>query len=393
MQYAPIALFTYNRAEHTKQAVESLLKNKETKDSDLFIFSDGPKNEKAKRGVEVNRSFIRSLKDANDNGNLNLNGKGKGFSFSQSRDAENQGSIVSLNNNLAKNELSQDNISILSGNSQSASLRKEQSASEDATQSTSPSLNREGRGESCFKSITIIEREKNWGLANSLIAGITEIVNKYGRVIVVEDDLILSPYFLKFMNEALEKYKDEDRVASISAFLNPIDCEAPETFFLRYFACWGWATWKRGWDLLINDDRELLRRLRWKKNDFNIGGTGPFYGILYCDKIGLNDSWAVRFYASQFLAGKLQLFPGKTMAIQTGTDGSGTHGITIQHTFDSMRLCMEPIHLGDIAIEENKEMYDAFARFYTKGNTEGRLKRVYSKIKSFFRSLLGLDYK
>ena len=315
MSYAPIALFTYNRAEHTKQAVESLLKNKEAKDSDLFIFSDGPKNEKSIKGVEENRAYIKTLKNGNVNGNGN------------------------------------------------------------------------------FRSVTIIEREKNWGLANSLIAGITEIVNIYGRVIVVEDDLILSPYFLQFMNEALEKYKDEDKVASVSAFLNPIDCEAPETFFLRYFACWGWATWKRGWDILINDDRVLLKRLRWKKNDFNIGGTGPFYGILYCDKIGLNDSWAVRFYASQFLAGKLQLFPGKTMAIQTGTDGSGTHGITIQHTFDSMRLCMEPIRLGDIAIEENKEMYDAFARFYAKGNTENRLKPIYGKMKSFFRSLLGLDYK
>ena len=380
MQYAPIALFTYNRADHTRQAVESLLKNAEAKHSDLFIFSDGPKNDKAKKGVEENREYIRSLKNEND------------LEISQSRDTENAHSSVSLVNYHKENKFSQDNSSIPSDDSQSASLRKEPSASDDATQSNTPSLNREGRGES-FKSVTIIEREKNWGLANSLIAGITEIVNKYGRVIVVEDDLIFSPYFLQFMNDALEKYKDEDRVASISAFLNPIDCKAPETFFLRYFACWGWATWKRGWDILINDDRVLLKRLRWKKNDFNIGGTGPFYGILYCDKIGLNDSWAVRFYASQFLAGKLQLFPGRTMAIQTGTDGSGTHGIKVQHTFDSMQLCMEPIRLGDIAIEENKEMYEAFARFYAKGNTERGIKHICGAIKSFIRSLLGLDYK
>lgn len=313
MQYAPIALFTYNRADHTKQAVESLLKNAEAKDSDMFIFSDGPKNEKAKKGVEENRKYIKTLKD----GNGNVNGN--------------------------------------------------------------------------FRSVTIIEREKNWGLANSLIAGITEIVNKYGRVIVVEDDLILSPYFLQFMNEALEKYKDEDRVASISAFLNPIDCEAPETFFLRYFACWGWATWKRGWDILINDDRVLLKRLRWKKNDFNIGGTGPFYGILYCDKVGLNDSWAVRFYASQFLAGKLQLFPGKTMAIQTGTDGSGTHGVTVNHTFDTMQLCTEPIRMENIAIEENKEMYVAFARFYGKGQKR-TVRTEWERFKSFIRRLIGIDY-
>ena len=306
MQYAPITLFTYSRADHTKSAVESLLKNKEAAESDLFIFSDGPKTEEKRKAVEENRKYIHTITG--------------------------------------------------------------------------------------FKSVHIVEHEKNQGLANSLIAGITEIVNQYGRVIVVEDDLILSPYFLQFMNEALEKYKDEDRVASISAFLNPIDCEAPDTFFLRYFACWGWATWKRGWDILINDDRVLLKQLRWKKNDFNIGGTGPFYGILYCDKIGLNDSWAVRFYASQFLAGKLQLFPGRSMAIQTGTDGSGTHGTDADHKYDKMRLSMRPIHIGEIDVEESKEMYDAFSRFYGQGQKK-TFKTELARFKSFIRRLIGIDYR
>ena len=307
MIYAPITLFTYNRPEHTRKAVESLLKNAEAKESDLFIFSDGPKTEEKRAAVEENRKYIHTIDG--------------------------------------------------------------------------------------FKSVTIIEREKNWGLANSLIAGITEIVNQYGRVIVVEDDLILSPYFLQYMNEALEKYKDDERVASISAFLNPIDCKAPETFFLRYFACWGWATWKRGWDLLINDDRELLRRLRWKKNDFNIGGTGPFYGILLCDKIGLNSSWAVRFYASQFLAGKLQLFPGKTLTVQTGTDGSGTHGKGINKVFNSMRLCMRPIQLHEIPVEEDREMYEAFARFYGVNKDRKIFRDNFDKLKSVVRRIFGLDYR
>ena len=306
MQYAPITLFTYSRADHTKSAVESLLKNKEAAESDLFIFSDGPKTEEKRKAVEENRKYIHTITG--------------------------------------------------------------------------------------FKSVHIVEHEKNQGLANSLIAGITEIVNQYGRVIVVEDDLILSPYFLQFMNEALEKYKDEDRVASISAFLNPIDCEAPDTFFLRYFACWGWATWKRGWDILINDDRVLLKQLRWKKNDFNIGGTGPFYGILYCDKIGLNDSWAVRFYASQFLAGKLQLFPGRSMAIQTGTDSRGTHGTDADHKYDKMRLSIRPIHIGEIDVEESKEMYDAFSRFYGQGQKK-TFKTELARFKSFIRRLIGIDYR
>lgn len=306
-EYAPIALFTYSRADHTRAAVESLLKNKEAAESDLYIFSDGPKTEEKHQAVEENRKYIHAITG--------------------------------------------------------------------------------------FKSIHIIEREKNWGLANSLIAGITDVVNQYGRVIVVEDDLILSPYFLQFMNEALEKYKDDGRVASISAFLNPIDCEAPETFFLRYFACWGWATWERGWKLLNLDTRDLLRQMRWKKNDFNIGGTGAFYEMLYCQKVGLVDSWAVRFYASQFLAGKLQLFPGHSLAIQSGMDGSGTHSGDGASPFHNMQLASSPIYLGDIPVEESREMYEAYARFYKGNRNFCSLRRYYNRCKSFIRRLLGIDYK
>lgn len=310
MTYAPIALFTYNRADHTQKAVESLLQNAEAKDSELFIFSDGPKNEKAVEGVMNNREYIHEVKEL------------EGIAF---------------------------------------------------------------------KTVTIIEREKNWGLADNLIAGITELTNKYGRVIVVEDDLIVSPFFLKYMNDALEKYKDEYRVASIAAFLNPVDGDVPNTFFLRYFACWGWATWKRGWDLFVNDDRELLKQLRWKKNDFNIGGTGPFYGILYCDKVGLNNSWAIRFYASQFLAGKLQLFPGRTMAIQSGMDGTGTHS-GFSSVYDNMKLSLEPIELEDVLVEENRDMYRKFSEFYGKGQ-KNTLGTKFSRFKSFVRRLFGIDYK
>jgi len=304
MQYAPIALFTYNRAAHTRQAVESLLQNEEARGSDLYIFSDGPKTPKKAEGVRLNREYIHTVKG--------------------------------------------------------------------------------------FKSVTIIEREKNWGLANSLIAGITELTGKFGRVIVVEDDLVVSPYFLKFMNDGLNKYQDDNRVSAISAFLNPINSKAPETFFLRYFACWGWATWKRAWDLLNTDAKELLRQMRWKKDNFNIGGTGPFYGHLYCHKVGLVDSWAVRFYASSFLADKLVLFPGHTMAIQSGMDGSGIHS-GICDTFSNMELSDSPISVGDIPVAENREMYDAFSNFYGQEVNRRSARYQYGRIKSFIRRLLNID--
>jgi len=383
MNYAPIALFTYNRADHTKQAVESLLKNAEAKYSDLFIFSDGPKNDKAVEGVKANRTYIRSLKEWND------------IEISQSRDTENAHSSVSLVNYHKENKFSQDNSSIPSDDSQSASLRKEPSASDDATQSNTPSLNREGRGES-FKSVTIIEREKNWGLANSLIAGITEIVNKYGRVIVVEDDLILSPYFLRFMNEALEKYKDDDRVGAISAYMPVINEVIPNAFFLHYFHCWGWATWKCSWDMLNTDVNDLLKKIRWKTKKFNMDGAMENYGMLYCQKKGIVDSWYIQFYASLFLKDKLVLFPKHSLVRNIGLDRSGVHSShseeTVQQEHINVYPSTEPINLVEIPIKEDEKAYKAYRNVYKKNNSLAQSIMLYiRRIKSFVRRVLGID--
>lgn len=328
MNYAPIALFTYNRPDHTQQAVESLLTNAEAKYSDLYIFSDGPKNDKAIEGVKENREYIRSLKAANDDVN-------------------------------------------------------------------SPSLNREGR-EGSFHSVTIIERDKNWGLANSLIAGITEVVNKYGKVIVVEDDLILSPYFLQFMNDALEKYKYEDKVGAITAYCPIKDDTLPETFFLRYFHCWGWATWKRGWDLMNLDTKYLLRKMRWKTKKFNLEGGMNNYGMLYCQKVGLVDSWFIRLYASFFLAEKLTLFPGHSLVSNHGLDGSGTHsGKSTKGSGDDgigASILNAPITLKDIPIQEDTQAYRLISETLVALHPKvGLLTRKYGWFKSFIRRLFYID--
>ena len=311
MQYAPIALFTYNRPDKTKRVIESLMQNAEAKDSDLFIFSDGPKNEKAVEGVKANREYLQAFKDS-----LHL---------------------------------------------------------------------REGWG----GSITIIEREKNWGLANSLIAGITEVVNKYGKVIVVEDDLVLSPYFLKFMNDGLEKYKDEEKVGAISAYVYPSENNYPENFFLRYFLCWGWATWKRSWDLLETDSRVLLRKMRFKKNEFDVGGNAGAYGNLYCTKVGIVDSWWVRIYASWFLANKLTLYPGSSLVSNGGDDGSGTHSTTYRETSPTdIDVSMHPVILTDVRVEENGVAYHNYQTYFDKKAGKGSF---FINLKSFVRRLLYID--
>lgn len=175
--------------------------------------------------------------------------------------------------------------------------------------------------------VEIHESSFNKGLAASVIEGVSDAVQRFGRVIVLEDDLECAPFFLRFMNNALEVYKNENRVAGISGYIYPIEGELPETFFLRGADCWGWATWKRGWDLFRSDGAELLREIvsRGLESEFDFDCSYPYTRMLQDQVDGKNDSWAIRWYASAFLAGKYSLYPGRSLVQNIGIDGSGTH--------------------------------------------------------------------
>ncbi len=152
----------------------------------------------------------------------------------------------------------------------------------------------------------------------------TEVLDRYQKVIVLEDDLVISPHFLQFMNEALDLYKKEDNVISITAYIYPVEGPLPETFFLRGADCWGWATWKRGWNLFQADGLALLKKLEEQKleRDFDFDGAYPYTQMLKDQISGKNNSWAVRWYASAFLAGKLTLYPGEVNTLKKGTKSS-----------------------------------------------------------------------
>mgnify|MGYP002627338674 CR=1 FL=1 len=120
-----------------------------------------------------------------------------------------------------------------------------------------------------FASVKIFAQEKNIGLANSIINGITKIINEFGRAIIVEDDIITSPYFLTYMNDALELYKDDEQVYNVDAWLCPVEKEnMPQSFFMTVPEIWGWGTWKRAWKdfgAMLNVDKsgkELLRKIQ-----------------------------------------------------------------------------------------------------------------------------------
>jgi hypothetical protein len=172
------------------------------------------------------------------------------------------------------------------------------------------------KNENRFKSVSVIEQKSNKGLANSIIDGVTEVVNKYGKLIVLEDDLITSPYFLKFMNDALDIYFEDEKVISIGScnyFAN--DEKISSTLFMPVVDCLGWATWQNRWQLFEPDSEKLLREIQENNiaQKFNLYGCFNFTGMLKQQIDGKVNSWAIRWTATSFLHNKLTLYPNPSL--------------------------------------------------------------------------------
>ncbi len=192
----------------------------------------------------------------------------------------------------------------------------------------------------------------NQGLARSIISGVSDAVARFGRVIVVEDDLLVSPHFLRYMNDGLSLYENDAKVASIHAYLYPTQDPMPETFFLRGANCWGWATWARAWAVFNENGMELANALKQRQlvRKFDLDGSYPYFRMLLRQIAGKNSSWAVRWHASAFLADMLTLYPGRTLVENIGMDGSGEH---CRQSIPVLPLTTTPILIARIPIEEN----------------------------------------
>lgn len=233
-----------------------------------------------------------------------------------------------------------------------------------------------------FASVRIIEREENMGLARSIIDGVSTQVTRFGRVIVLEDDLIVAPHFLSFMNDALETYRDEPRVGHIQACDFTHDPSLPDTFLIRWTGSWGWGTWERAWRFFNPDGRQLLGELQDRRltRRFDFGGAYGFTRMLRRQIEGKNNSWAIRWNASLFLADVLSLNVGRSLVRNTGFDGSGTH-CGNDGLYDSM-LWLDPLPVEKITpLVENEEARQAYARYYRRTNgfrakTLRRLRRI-----------------
>lgn len=178
--------------------------------------------------------------------------------------------------------------------------------------------------------VHIIESEINKGLAHSIIEGVTRIVNEYGKVIVLEDDIVTSVGFLRYMNDALMMYCYEEQVMQISGywFVQPATVPPlPDTFFITCVSSWSWATWKRAWQYFESDGKLLEQKIMEQhlKHRFDFEGTYPYFQMLTDYNEGKNNSWAIRWYAVMCLRGAIALFPCKSLVYNIGFDGSGEH--------------------------------------------------------------------
>ena len=239
-----------------------------------------------------------------------------------------------------------------------------------------------------FQKVSIVEQKQNKGLAQSVIDGVSQVINTYGKVIVLEDDLVLAPYFLSFMNEALDKYETEHRVGHIQGCDFTNSTELPYTFLIKWTGSWGWATWKRAWDYFNPKGAELLSELKRKKLNkrFDFDGAYTFTRMLERQVKGENDSWAIRWNASLFLKDMLSLNVGRSLVQNKGFDGSGTHCGGGDLYGSNLWLSALPVEKIE-PIEENLKARTIFRQYYKR--TQGFWAKVKRRIK---RTLKG-DFK
>jgi len=216
-----------------------------------------------------------------------------------------------------------------------------------------------------FARVIVHERVGNLGLAQSVIEGVTELSRVYGRVIVLEDDLVVAPTFLTFMNQALRRYEDEQKIMQVSGYMFPLahSERVGSTFLCRVPASWGWGTWERAWKSLDLDSAKLLALLQdeGRIHEFNVKGAYPYFEHLKRQVEGKLDVWGVRWYASMFVRGGLCLYPGQSMVQNIGMDGSGSH-CGISHLFDVHLSADDSWQFPD-RIEESELALDSIREF------------------------------
>lgn len=313
MSSTPVAVFTYNRPDHTRQLLNSLSKCARLDECKVFIFSDGARVPEHRLAVDETRRIIRNWAEQNE--------------------------------------------------------------------------------------ATIVEREENWGLARSIVSGVDQLCEEFGRVIVVEDDMILSPRFVDYMISALDRYQHDDLIYQISGFMFPVPHSSDkDVFFLPLTTTWGWATWQRAWKLYSMNTTEALTALENPvvQNAFDLDGSYPFSQMLKDSVTKRNDSWGIHWWWTVFQAKKLVLHPSHSLVSVGGFDGTGTNaGLNknayivsaqdvLSHPWPDVFMFPEETAVDQAAFERIKN----YLRQRTKKSPNG-LSKTWAQMKKEVLSMIG----
>jgi|SRR6185369_9687783 len=232
-----------------------------------------------------------------------------------------------------------------------------------------------------FKQVFIIEQTENLGLARSIINGVTCLCEKHGSVIVLEDDLETSPYFLNFMNEALGFYENTTEVMHISGCRYPAEpFGKDDTFFLQVPLCWGWATWQRAWITFDKNISVMNRFNRTMIKRFDFDNTYSYWKQLELNRTGKLNTWFVFWYANLFLRGGLSLFPARSLVSNIGFDSSGENcGSNSDFIF---KLSETPVKVAPIPIVNSSTGFELHKKFFRKVNPKliGKILRKISRL-------------
>lgn len=282
MNFAPIVVFSYNRPNHLRRTLDALSKNLLASDSILYIYCDGPK---LLRPSECSEETV-------------VEKSAQKFFYGSLEEYE-----VYL-------QSIKDNISV-------------------------------ARSQSWPKELHVIERKSNIGLAPSIVGAVTEIVNQYGHIITLEDDVITSPGFLCYMNKALEVYQGDDEVMHVSAYMYPHKGKLPETFFYPVpYPGGGWATWRRAWQLYCDDAEVLYNQWKDHWDKFDTFGGNYLSKQLIDNYNGKIRTWFVKWHAVMLNHHALTLYPHQSLTNNIGFDNQATN-CKVTNKFDVIDLAKQ----------------------------------------------------
>tara|TARA_B100000965_G_scaffold400010_1_gene421135 strand:- start:5141 stop:6034 length:894 start_codon:yes stop_codon:yes gene_type:complete len=233
-----------------------------------------------------------------------------------------------------------------------------------------------------FKKKVIVLRKNNFGLTRNIVDGVTNTIKKEKNIIVLEDDLIVSKYFLKFMNEALNKYKKQKEIWHISGWNYNLEIDIHEdSYFTRGMNCWGWATWHDRWKHFEKKPKKIVSTWNKKKiKGFNFDNSINFYSQILRNYNNKLDSWAIFWYASIYSNKKLCLNPTKSLTQNIGVSSRATNTKSVEKTFNS-KLTKKNYKnfIFPTELRENQQIYN----YIKKQSNLNKVKNALRKIMNF----------